>query len=114
MHARSWNRCLAFCPSTGEWCQRQPSDGVFCPSHAREFRCDEAAKAATRLGRGQLVLRDPSSTPWQRWCAARRTRRARSLRQVLLAEIDDALGIDPGVAVTPRDLVRPSAINRWR
>jgi hypothetical protein len=97
MHARSWKHCLAFSPETGEWCRQRPSDGVFCPSHAREFRCHEAAKAATRLVRAQLVLRNQSATPWQQWRAERQTRRARSLRQVLLAEIDAADDLDTSV-----------------
>jgi hypothetical protein len=109
MQARSWNRCLAFSPETGEWCPHRPSDGVFCPSHAREFRCNEAAQAATRLVRAQLILRDPAATRWQRWRAERQRRRARSLRQVLLAEIDDF-----EVALTVRDLVGSSENNRRR
>src|ERR1700678_1388450 len=100
MQARSWHRCLAFDPETGEWCCHRPSDGVFCPSHAREFRCHEAAKAATRLVLALLVLRDPSATQWQRWRAERQTRRARSLRQVLLAEIDGADRFDASAVVT--------------
>ena len=112
MQARPWNRCLALNAATGGWCPHQPSDGVFCSPHAREFRCDEAAKAATRLVLARLVLRDPSATRWQRWRAQRQTRRARSLRHVLLAEIDSVDGLDAGVAVTAADLKRSSETNR--
>jgi hypothetical protein len=112
MHARSWNRCLAFTPETGAWCQHRPSDGVFCPSHAWEFRCDEAAKAATRLARAELVLRDPSVSPLQRWWAERQAGRTRSLRKVLLAEIDRSDGSDAAIWVTARNLVRASENNR--
>jgi hypothetical protein len=112
MHPRSWNRCLAFNPETGAWCQRRPSDGVLCASHAWEFRCDEAAKAATRLARAELVLREPSATPVQRWRAGRQAGRARSLREVLLAEIDRTDGSDAAISVTARNLVRASEIDR--
>ena len=84
MYARPWTRCLAQDAETGAWCQRRPSQGVFCPSHAWDFQCDEAAKAATRLARARLVLRDPSATPSQRWWAVLRARRASSLRRDLL------------------------------
>jgi len=62
MHSRSWNRCLAQDAETGAWCQHRPSHSVFCPSHAWDFQCDEAAQAATRLARARLVLRDPVAT----------------------------------------------------
>jgi hypothetical protein len=119
MHARSWNRCLAFHPDAGEWCHHRSSDGVFCAAHAREFRCDEAAKAATRLARAELVLRDPSATSWQRWRAARQASRARSLRQALFAAIDGVDGIertdvDAGIAVTARALLRSRETHRSR
>jgi len=94
VHSRSWNRCLAFDPESGAWCRRRPSDGVFCPPHAWEFRCDEAAKAATRLVRAELVVRNPSASPFQRWWAERQAGRARSLRQVLLADIEGTEGSD--------------------
>ncbi len=112
MHTRSWNRCLAFDPETGAWCRHRPSDGVFCPSHAWEFRCDEAAKAATRLARAEIVVRDASVTPWQRWWAERQASRARALRRALVAEIDDSDGFDAGIAVTAGNLVRTSDFNR--
>jgi hypothetical protein len=114
MHAHSWNRCLAFHPETGEWCHRRSSDGVFCPVHAREFRCDEAAKAATRLARAELVLRDASATPWRRWRAAWQVSRARSLRQALFAGIDGADDVDAGIAVMARDLQWSSETHRSR
>jgi hypothetical protein len=112
MRVRSWNRCLAFNSDTGAWCQHRPSDGVFCPSHAREFRSDEAAKAATRLVRAELVRRDPSATPWQRWRSERQAARARSLRTVLLAEIDRTDESSAAISVTARNLVRASEIDR--
>jgi hypothetical protein len=112
MHARYWNRCLAFNPETGAWCQKRPSDGVFCPSHALEFRCDEAAKAATRLARAELILRDPTASPWQRWRAGRLAGRARSLRQVLLPEIDRTGYDSPATSVAGRNLVRASQSDR--
>ena len=70
--------------------RRTPPDGVFCAVHAYEFRCHEAAKAATRLARARLTLRDPSSAPWQRWLAVRVIHRARALHGLLLAEIAGA------------------------
>ena len=108
MHARYWNRCLAFEPETGEWCQQRPSDGVFCPSHALEFRCDEAAKAATRLARAELILRDPSASLLRRWRAGRQAGRARSLRKVLLPEIDRTGYTTTATSVVARNLVRAS------
>jgi hypothetical protein len=112
MHARSWNRCLAYHPDTGVWCGLGRSDGVFCPTHAREFRSDEAAKAATRLVGSRFVLQDPSAPRSQRWLAAWRVRRARSLRRVLLVEIDGADAFDAGIALTAMEQERPSEINR--
>ena len=112
MHARSWTRCLAFNPETGAWCQHRPSDGVFCPSHAWEFRCDEAAMAATHLARAELILRDPAATSLQRWQAERKAGRARSLRKILLAEIDRGDGSDAAISVAARNLVRASEIDR--
>ena len=108
MHARSWHRCLAFNPETGAWCPRRPTDGVFCPAHALEFRCDEAAKAATRLARAELVLRDPAAPPLRRWWAERKVGRARSLRKVLLTEIDRTDGSDAAISVSARNLVPAS------
>jgi len=106
MHARSWNRCLAFDPETGAWCRLRPTDGVFCSPHAREFRCDQAAKAATRLVLADREVRDPSTSAWRRRWAARQARRARSLRRILLAEIDGPAVSDTDVAITADDLVR--------
>jgi hypothetical protein len=68
-------------------------------AHAWEFRCDEAAKAATRLARARLVVRNPSATPWRRRWAALEMRRARSLRRRLLAKIDVSEGAVTGIAV---------------
>ena len=86
---RTWTRCLAHDAETGTWCPHRPSHGVFCSTHAWEFQCDEAAKAATRLARARLVLRDPSATPFQQWWAALQARRARSLRRSLFGAITD-------------------------
>jgi hypothetical protein len=99
MHARAWTRCLARDTGSNGWCQRRPSDGVFCKQHAWEFRCDEAAKAATRLARAFLVLRDPSAPPLRRWWATLEVRRARSLRRSLLAKIDQSEDTAAGVAL---------------
>jgi hypothetical protein len=63
-----------------------------------EFRCDQAAKAATRLARARLAVRDPSTTPWQRWLAEWRVRRASALHRSLLAEIAGAEGNDVNIA----------------
>ncbi len=85
MHSRHWTRrCLARHPETGTWCTERPTDGVFCAAHGLEFRHDEAAKAATRLARARLALRDPSTTTWERWRAGFLARRARTLRRALL------------------------------
>jgi hypothetical protein len=104
MHSLIWTRCLAQ-DETGAWCQHRPSHGVFCPSHAWEFQCDEAAKAATRLARARLVLRDPSATPFQQWRAALQARRARSLRRSLLGAIATFEDTETDVALTPEGLV---------
>jgi hypothetical protein len=112
MHARSWNRCLAFNPYTGEWCQRRSSDGVFCPSHAWDFRCNEAAKAATRLACAELVLRDRAASPFSRRRAEREASRARSLREVLLAEMDRTDVSDVASSVTAKNLVRAIETDR--
>ena len=47
MRVLSRNRCLTFNPETRPLRQHRPADGIFCPSHAWDFRCDEAAKVAT-------------------------------------------------------------------
>jgi hypothetical protein len=105
MHARTWTRCLAQDAKTGAWCQHRPSHGVFCSSHAWEFQCDEAAKAATRLARARLVLRDPSATPLQQWWAALQARRARSLRRSLLGAIAGFEDTDADIALAPESHV---------
>jgi len=105
MHSHSWNRCLAQNAETGAWCQHRPSYGVLCPSHAWEFQCDQAAKAATRLARARIVLRDPSATPFQRWRATLQARRACSLRRSLLAAIASFEATDVEGALAPEGLV---------
>lgn len=107
MHARTWTRCLARDAETGAWCQRRPSHGVFCPPHAWDFQCDEAAKAATRLARARLVLGDPSATPFQRWWPALQAHRARSLRRSLLSAIAGFECTDDEIGVMGNDLVWP-------
>ena len=105
---------MAYDPEAGSWCNHESSVGAFCPTHAREFRCDEAAKLATRLLRAEQVLRDPSTRPSQRWRARRQNRRFRSLRQLLLAKIERSDGVDTGMTVAARGLVRMDEINRLR
>ena len=102
MHARAWTRCLARDTEFDGWCQRRPSDGVFCIKHTWEFRCDEAARAATRLAHAQLILRNPSTTPLRRWWATLEVRRARSLRRSLLTKIDRSEDINAGLALSPQ------------
>jgi hypothetical protein len=87
MHARSWNRCLGQDAEAGACCRHRPTDGIFCPSHALEFRLDEAAKAATRLARARLALDDPTGTPLRQWWAALQIRRSLSIRRSLLAKV---------------------------
>jgi hypothetical protein len=99
MHARAWARCLARDTGSNGWCQRRPSDGVFCMQHAWEFRCDEADKAATRVARARLVLCNPSAPPWRRRWAALEMRRARSLRRSLLAKVDLSEARETGIAL---------------
>jgi hypothetical protein len=70
-----------------------------------EFQCDEAAKAATRLARARLVLRDPSATPFQQWRAALQARRARSLRRNLLGAIATFEDADAEIALTAEGLL---------
>jgi hypothetical protein len=107
MHARAWARCLARDTESNGWCRRRPSDGVFCVHHAWEFRCDEAAKAATRLARAQLALRNPSAVALRRWWARLEVRRARSLRRSLLGKIDRAEGRTAGMALAAHGIVSP-------
>jgi len=114
MHPRSWNRCLAQDPETGAWCRHRPTEGVFCTWHAREFREDEAAKAATRLARARLVLRDPSTTPARQWRAALQVRRALRLRRSLLGRATRSVPLDADVAFNPGSLVQNDDINTWR
>lgn len=102
MHSRSWNRCLAQDPGTGEWCGRPPTDGVFCSPHTWGFRCDEAAKAATRLARATLTTQTESATRWQRWWAERQARRARSLRRSLLTKVDGVGNGGAEIGSTPK------------
>jgi len=91
MYARAF-RCLAYDPGTHVQCRQRPSDGVFCTPHAREFRAEEAAKAATRLARARLVVDDPSAPPVRRWWASIRVRRLVALRRLLLTELARAEG----------------------
>lgn len=114
MHSRSWNRCLAQDSVTGTWCQRRPSDGVFCPPHTSEFRFDEAAKAATRLEHARLVVWDPTSTPFQRWWASVQIRSARSLRRSILAKVAEAEDHTCNIASLSADLVPPEDISTWK
>lgn len=101
-------------PVTGTWCQRRPSEGVLCPSHASEFRFDEAAKAATRLARARFLVWDPSTTPFRRWWATVQIRRTRSLRRSLLAKVAKAEGNDAETALLSEVLVLPEDVNTWR
>jgi hypothetical protein len=112
MRVLSRNRCLTFNPETRPLRQHRPADGIFCPSHAWDFRCDEAAKVATRLARGEHVFRDPAASPLGRWWAGLEAGCARSLRKVLLAEIDRTDRSDAVVSVTARILVRTGEIDR--
>jgi hypothetical protein len=114
MHVRSWAHCLAHDPDTDTWCRRRPSTGVFCASHALEFQCDEAAKAATRLARARFLLKDPSATRVQRWGAALSARRARSLRRSLSAKIAKAEGTRSGHGMPLGDYVPIDDIITWR
>ncbi len=100
MHGRSLTtHCLARDPESGAWCKRRPSDGVFCASHGQEFRCNEAAKAATRLAHVRRVLEDPSTTPLQQWWAAIQVRRLQTLRRRLLAAITRYEGPDADIVL---------------
>ena len=105
MHGRSWARCLAQDTETGAWCGNRPSHGVFCPTHALDFQCNEMAQAATRLIRARLVLRDPAATTFQRWLAVIQARRADALRRYLLVAISGFEGTYLGVALAPEGLM---------
>ena len=98
VYARSL-RCLGRDGPTGTLCRERPSDGVFCARHAHEFRCQEAAAAATRLARARMALRDPALGALRRWVTAVRARRLRLLRQRLLAGITRVEGPAAGIVV---------------
>ncbi|HUO48136.1 MAG TPA: hypothetical protein VMU09_04805 [Acidimicrobiales bacterium] len=84
-------RCLGRDPD-GSTCHERPTDGVFCAAHAHEFRCQEAAAAATRLARTRLALGDPALGGVRRWWTTTKARRLRALRRRLLAGITRAEG----------------------
>ena len=109
MHARRWPRCLAQDPTTGAWCTNRPSDGVFCPVHASEFRFDQAARAATRLARARLTINDRSTTPLRRWWATHEARRQLVLRRHLV----DAMPGSTAASCGTENLVR-TADERYR
>jgi hypothetical protein len=115
MPSQYWTRrCLARDPVTGAWCHKTPTDGAFCAPHGLEFRCDEAAKAATRLARARLVLEDPSASPWRRRMAAWQVRRALVLRRHLMTAIGDAEATGTG-RQGDRDLLMPAQGDEgWR
>jgi hypothetical protein len=78
-----------------------------CAPHGLEFRCDEAAKAATRLARARLVLENASSSAWRRRMAASQVRRALVLRRHLMKAIGDAEAAGIGRPGDP-DLLMPT------
>jgi hypothetical protein len=100
MYGRSFaTHCLARDAESGIWCKHRPSDGVFCASHGQEFRCEEAAKVATRLARARLELEDPLTTPLRQWWAAIQVRRLQALRRRLLDAIERFEGPDADIVL---------------
>ena len=102
MHSRHWTRrCIMRDPTTGAWCSDLASDGALCYSHGKEFRSDEAAKAATRLAIANNVIANPNTTAWQRRWATIQARRARTLRRKFL-------GVD-----NPQNLLTEDFDRQW-
>lgn len=106
MYRHMWTfRCVG--PSANEPCARRATSGLFCVQHAWEVSCDEAAKAATRLARARMTLREPSSTLLQQVWARCQVHAAQSQRRHLLRAITrfEDTGVAGGAVVASGALV---------